>query len=212
MKIVLAAIAEPLVDAWAERCGHLDGVRIHAGSILDVECDAVVSPANSFGFMDGGIDRAYRERFGPQVEERLQAAIRDHHHGELLVGTAEIVETRDPAVPYLLAAPTMRVPMILRDSVNAYLAARAALLLVRHGRFRRGERAGRPVADSVETVAFPGLGTGVGGIDPGTCATQMAAALVECLGSGSPFPGSWLEAQIEHQRLYSDTARDLQLE
>ncbi len=34
---------------------------------LDVKCDAVVSPANSFGFMDGGIDLIYSHRFGTNL-------------------------------------------------------------------------------------------------------------------------------------------------
>ena len=29
--------------------------------------DAIVSPANSFGFMDGGIDYCYSEHFGWQM-------------------------------------------------------------------------------------------------------------------------------------------------
>lgn len=38
---------------------------MHEGSILDVEGDALVSPVNSFGFMDGGIDRAYVDASAP---------------------------------------------------------------------------------------------------------------------------------------------------
>ena len=34
------------------------------------------------------------------------------HHGELLVGAAEVVETDNPDLPFLIAAPTMRVPTI----------------------------------------------------------------------------------------------------
>lgn len=122
MKIVLAAVESELADAWEFHCGDLECVSVHRGSILDVRCDAVVSPANSFGFMDGGIDRLYSYHFGWQVQERLQELIRSRHHGELLVGLAELVETDDARIPFLIAAPTMRVPMILRDTVNPYLA------------------------------------------------------------------------------------------
>lgn len=90
-----------------------------------------------------------------------------------MVGTAEIVETGDAKIPYLIAAPTMRVPMILNDTVNAYLAARAALLLVLHGRFHAGPLAGQPVSTLASSVAFPGLGTGVGRLDPHVCGRQM---------------------------------------
>ena len=68
----------------------------------------------------------------------LDALIFKHHHGELLVGTAEIVESGDKGIPFLIAAPTMRVPMIQGETVNAYLAARAVFLLIKHARFRAG--------------------------------------------------------------------------
>ncbi|MCA9751873.1 MAG: macro domain-containing protein [Gemmatimonadetes bacterium] len=205
-RIFLASLESALADAWHRHCGDLPGVSVHRGSILDLRVDAVVSPANSFGFMDGGIDAIYLRHFGAGVQERLQSAIRERHHGELLVGAAEIVDTGDPRIPYLVAAPTMRVPMILSETVNAYLAARAALLLARHGDFASGGR----VSDSVTSLAFPGLGTGVGGMDFEVCARQVRAAIEQVCHDGKPFPATWLEAQIRHQKLYTDRARDLQ--
>src|SRR5580700_2307378 len=113
MKIVLAARESYLADAWDRSCGTLENITVYRGSILDVACDAVVSPANSYGFMDGGIDAVYSDRFGWDLQSRLRRQIMDRHHGELLVGSAEIVETGDQIQPYLIAAPTMRVPMVL---------------------------------------------------------------------------------------------------
>lgn len=121
MNIVLAAVEPELADAWERFCGDLPGVAIHRGSILDVHCEAVVSPANSFGFMDGGIDHLYSRHFGWHVQRRLQEAIQTRHLGELLVGQAEIISTDDARIPFVIAAPTMRVPMILRETVNSYL-------------------------------------------------------------------------------------------
>ena len=112
--------------------------------------------------MDGGIDLLYSRHFGWHVQERLQRLIVQRHHGELLVGTAEIVETDDSRIPYPISAPTMRVPMVLHNSVNPYLACRATLLLVKHGVFSAGSRKGEPVAFHVKSIAFHGLGTGVG--------------------------------------------------
>jgi O-acetyl-ADP-ribose deacetylase (regulator of RNase III) len=99
VKIILAAREAPLAKAWSEHCAGLDDVSVHHGSIFDVKCDAVVSPANSFGFMDGGIDALYTHRFGGGVQDRLRRLILDRHHGELLVGAAEIVETDDLRLP-----------------------------------------------------------------------------------------------------------------
>lgn len=210
MNIVLTSVEPALADAWEQFCGDLDGVSVHHGSIFDLSVDAVVSPANSFGFMDGGIDMLYTQHFGWHVQERLQDTIREKHFGELLVGAAEIVETDDADLPFLVAAPTMRVPMVLRDTVNPYLAARAALLLVKHGVFSHGTYAGEKVSDYVDSVAFPGLGTGVGGVGPITCAHQVRAAIEEVVLGNGVFPINWADAQARHQRLYTDRVRDLQ--
>lgn len=115
MRLILCAVKSSLADAWTQYCGDLDFVTIHHGSILDVECDAVVSPANSFGFMDGGIDFIYMDYFGKDIQLKVRRQIFDHHHGELIVGNADIVETGNSKIPYLIAAPTMRVPMVLHD-------------------------------------------------------------------------------------------------
>ena len=212
MKIILSAVETELADAWQRFCGDLDFAEVHRGSILQLSCDAVVSPANSFGFMDGGIDMLYSQHFGWQVQERLQKLIRHQHHGELLVGAAEIVETDSLQVPYLIAAPTMRVPMILENSVNPYLAARAVLLLIKEGTFASGHLQGEPVASFVESVAFPGLGTGVGRVSPNTCARQVRAAIEDVFLGRNEFPKSWADAQRRHQQLYTDQIPDLQHE
>ncbi len=199
MNVILTATHHSLLAAWQKHCGALEGVVIHDGSILEAGCDAVVSPANSFGFMDGGIDLLYSQHFGWHVQERLQEQIREYHHGELLVGRAEMVETDDPRIPFLIAAPTMRVPMILQRGVNPYLAARAALLLIMNGRFRLGRLKGTPIVEVVKTVAFPGLGTGVGRVPPDICARQVGEAIREVLLGERSFPRTWSEAQERHQ-------------
>ena len=209
MRIVLTAVDDPLA-AWERHCGHLPGVGVHRGSILNLSLDAVVSPANSFGFMDGGNDPLYSQHFGWGMQGRLQELIADRHHGELLVGAAEIVATGSAIIPFCIAAPTMRVPMILRDIVNPYLAARAALLLIKHGIIPAGTCAGVPVADAVQSVGFPGLGTGVGQVGPEVCAHQVRRAIEEVVLGQGEYPRTWAEAQMSHQRLYTDRPRNLQ--
>ena len=210
MQLVLCAIEAPLATAWGKFCGDLPFVSIHHGSILDVACDAVVSPANSFGFMDGGIDALYQEHFGPEIQVRVRRQIFDAHAGELLVGAADIVETGDPQIPFLIAAPTMRVPMVLRDSINAYLAARAVFLLVARGTFTTGPYHGDKIADHIDIVAMPGLGTGVGKIGFNTCAHQVRTAINDVLLGQYTMPRSWAEASERHQLLYTDQVTRLQ--
>jgi O-acetyl-ADP-ribose deacetylase (regulator of RNase III) len=207
---VLTAVDAPRAAAWQRFCGDLACVTIHDGSILDVQADAVVSPANSFGFMDGGIDALYMDYFGSEIQMRVRRQIYDHHAGELLVGAADIVETGNAGLPFLIAAPTMRVPMVLRDSPNAYLAARAVFLLIQRGRFTSGTYAGERVADRVRTVALPGLGTGVGRIGFNTCAHQVRVAIDDILLSGYQMPRSWPEASERHQLLYTERPTRLQ--
>lgn len=211
MKIVLAARESRLADAWEKAFADVGDVSVHRGSIFDVACDAVVSPANSFGFMDGGIDALYVDRFGIEVETRLRRRILDRHHGELLVGAAEVVETGNLLQPWLIAAPTMRVPMVLGpETVNPYLATRAVLLLAKHGTMPDGPVADEPLSDHLRTIAFPGMGTGVGRVPTEICARQMRAAVDEALLGISRMPTGWAEASERHQLLYTDRPTRLQ--
>ncbi len=212
MQLILTALDESLASAWRRFCGDLEFVEVHHGSILDVACDAVVSPANSFGFMDGGVDAAYLRYFGRGIEDRAKRAIAERHHGELLVGAADIVETGDDCIPFMIVAPTMRVPMVLHDSVNAYLAARAVFLLLKFGKFANGVEAGTSLASRIERIAFPGLGTGVGRLGPNTCARQMRAAIDEILLEQHSAPRTWVEASERHQLLYTNLPQRLQRE
>jgi O-acetyl-ADP-ribose deacetylase (regulator of RNase III) len=151
--------------------------------------------------MDGGIDRLYTEFFGPGLQERVQGCIRGCHDGELLVGQADIVPTGHSRIPYLIAAPTMRVPTPLGRSIHPYLAARAVLLLVMRGRFSCGELAGQLVSEHVQRVALPGLGTGVGLVEPTACAKQVRAAVEDFVLGRFEFPESTLQARKRHDRL-----------
>ncbi len=202
MKVVLSDIAKPLVDMWRTYFDGYPGVTITWGSIFDVDCDALVSPANSFGFMDGGLDLLISKAFGWHVQERLQEIIRNKHHGELLVGAAEIVPSNNRKMPWVICAPTMRVPMPVLGTINAYLATRAVFLLVGHGTLPDG----RAVREVVKTVALPGMGTGAGRLSPEICAAQMKAAYDDVVMGPAVFPSSWLEAQTKHTGLCGDNA------
>lgn len=187
MKIILADISVSMCDAFERHCGDIPDVEIHRGSILDVDADMFVSPANSFGFMNGGIDAVYTRHFGPHLQENLQKEIKREFHGELPVGQAALVWNRkDGEAPTttkfscMIAAPTMRVPTILpMDTIAPYLATRAALIvakdLVDHSKLR-------PI------IAFPGMGTGIGDVRPDLCAKQVRTAIQRIVLGGSAFP------------------------
>lgn len=191
MKLHLRDRNEPLVDALRRELRGVPGVEVSCGDIFDVAADAIVSPANGFGFMDGGIDLAYSERFGWDLQERLQETIRREHAGELCVGEAVIVETLSPDLPWLVSAPTMRVPSDVSGSVNAYLALRAALLAV--SRHRGSPR--------IERVLSPGLCTSVGRMPPGRAARQMAYAWSVVAQGQAPAPRTLGQAKEFHRWL-----------
>jgi O-acetyl-ADP-ribose deacetylase (regulator of RNase III) len=158
-----------VVAAWREAFDGARNVDISEGDIFaGPMADAIVSPANSFGYMDGGIDGVYAQRFGPEMCERLRVLIRAAWDGELPVGCAVIVETGDRAIPYLVSAPTMRVPMNVSETVNAYLAFRAALIAVREANRRR--------PGMIRSILCPGMCTFFGHMSPEKAARQMRFA------------------------------------
>jgi O-acetyl-ADP-ribose deacetylase (regulator of RNase III) len=165
MKYLLRDRNIAMVEAWRQEFAQAPDVEVSHGDIFDVVADAIVSPANSFGFMDGGIDLVYTRHFGWGLQERLRERLRAEFDGELPVGQAIIVETDDPSMPFLISAPTMRVPMDVSDTVNAYLAFRAAIRAVRA---HNGSQ-----VRQIASVLCPGLGTAVGRMSAEVCARQM---------------------------------------
>ena len=172
-ELVLCAREDDLLRAW--RSVAPPGVAVHGGSVLEVGADAVVSPANSFGWMRGGIDALYSREF-PGIEDRVRSAILASHGGELPVGESEFVPTGVASPAWLISAPTMRHPgeRLPADTVAPYLAARAVVRM-----WATGNGPDSPVRELVRTIAMPGLGTGVGGVAAENCARQVVAAWSE---------------------------------
>ncbi len=173
LRLVLCAVEDALAEAWEAAADGRREVYTHRGSTLDGPADAVVSPANSYGWMRGGIDSVYAHAF-PAIEQHVRSAVLAYHGGELPVGQAVIVPTDVAAPAWLISAPTMREPgeRLPQDTVHPYLAARAVFRMWRDGRLEDD----RPVRSVVSTIAMPGLGTGIGGVPPEVCARQVMAA------------------------------------
>tara|TARA_R110000796_G_scaffold162503_2_gene279296 strand:- start:8705 stop:9328 length:624 start_codon:yes stop_codon:yes gene_type:complete len=204
MKIQLVDRNEGMCDAWTTEFMDCDDVIIYCDDFFAPETDCIVSPANSFGFMDGGLDAAISKHVGRQTETNVKAYIAKTDLKELLVGDAITVQTGFPAIPYCISAPTMRVPMILANTPNVYLAAKAIFIELKL----------LMQADSdVKSVTISGLGTGVGRVPYEICANQMKMAYDEVwLGKGTA-PKTWFESQQRHQMLFHidiNQTRDLQ--
>lgn len=130
--------------------------------------DCMVSAANSFGLMDGGVDLAIIGFFGVELLDRVHARILDEFLGEQPVGTSIIVETGHSSHPFLAHTPTMRIPMPIAMTDQVYSAMWAMLLAVR----KHNLNSDRPI----RTVACPGLGTATGRVPADEAARQMALA------------------------------------
>ncbi|WP_445721390.1 macro domain-containing protein [Flavobacterium sp.] len=170
LQVKLVYREEELGTAWKEDFKECPNVTIIGQDILEVECDAIVSPANSFGFMDGGLDLHLSEKLGWHLQEELQAQIAQLDERELLIGKSITLATGNEKIPFLISAPTMRVPMSfnIATSVNAYLAMKAILIACKKN-------------EAIKTVAIPGLATGCGRMPFHIASSQMFLAYDEII-------------------------------
>jgi len=168
MQILLVDRNAATVRAWRSVFEDRDDVTVYEDDYFTHAADAMVSPANSFGIMDGGLDAAIRDALGSSTQRNVQKAILEQHHGELPIGSAVIVETGEPRWRHLVVAPTMRIPENVAHTLNAYLAFRAALLACKRA--------------NVLSVVCCGLATGIGGMEPRRAAVQMRMALLQANG------------------------------
>ncbi len=163
MRLHLVDLNHRLVTAWTEAFKDFRDVTIRQGNLLSIAENCAVSPANSDGFMDGGIDAAYYAFFGATIEQKVKAVIARRPEKMLPVGASVAIATGHARIPYLIVAPTMTMPEAV-ESQNFYRAMRAILR----------------IADAQPEIArdifCPGLGTGVGMVPPENAAAMMAQA------------------------------------
>lgn len=205
IKLYFIDIDKKITDAWQKAFKGIENIEIIHDSIFNHPADALVSPANSFGFMNGGIDFAISKNLGWHIEKKLQKIIREKHFGELLVGEAEIIETDHIDFPYLISAPTMRTPMTILRSPNVYLAMKAILVLVKEKKFDDGVF----IRDKVKTIAIPGLGTGVGQVPPLIAARQMRIAWEDIVNEKYKSKQGWQEMRANYAYFFTHDEKDL---
>jgi len=139
-------------------------VRLVQGDLTALAVGAVVNAANDRLWMGGGVAGAIKRRGGPEIEREAVA------RGPVPIGGA--VATGGGRLParYVIHAVTMG-----QDLATSEGAIRAAT------------RSALGVAESlqVESVAFPALGTGVGGFPLDRAASVMLQETVAHLRAGS---------------------------
>jgi len=133
-------------------------IRILEGDICDRDVDAIVNAANSQLWMGGGVAGAIKRRGGGAIEKEAVAK------GPIPIG--ESVAT---------GAGTLKAKHVIHAAVmGADLATDA-------GKIRRAALSALALAGQLglRSIAFPALGTGIGGFPFDECARIMRQALAD---------------------------------
>jgi O-acetyl-ADP-ribose deacetylase (regulator of RNase III) len=164
-------------------------IKVVMGDLTKTEADAIVNPANSFGYMGGGVALAIRRAGGEEVEKEAvsKAPI---PLGEAVATTAGKLKAK-----LVIHAPTMVNPAGETDEEKVRLATLAAL--------KCSEEKG------AKSLAFPGMGTGVGGLSYKAAAGSMVEAIKAFIGGNRMMKKIILVAYNEE--LYGEFVRVLQL-
>lgn len=128
------------------------GVEIIQGDIAEAECDAVVNAANDRLWMGAGVAGALKRRGGSEIEAEATAK------GPIPIGSAVATGAGRLRARYVIHAAVMGQDLHT-DAAKIRAATSSAL----------------DVAETlgIESVAFPALGTGVGGFPIEECARVM---------------------------------------
>jgi len=161
-------------------------VRLVKGDICDREVEAVVNAANNHLWMGGGVAGAIKRRGGPEIEREAMA------QGPIAVGAAVATTAGALQAKHVIHAAVMGQDL----STNAdYIreATASALGLARELK--------------LNSLAFPALGTGVGGFPLEECARIMLGAVAEHAAAGTTL--TTVEFVLHDQAGYDAFARVL---
>ncbi|MGB9576950.1 MAG: macro domain-containing protein [Candidatus Micrarchaeia archaeon] len=126
------------------------------GDLTQFKADAIVNPANSRGEMGGGVAGALKRAGGARIEEDAMAA------APIKIGCAVATSAGALNARFVIHAPTMSLPAQKTNAKAVDLAVAAAL--------------SKAAELGVESIAFPGMGTGVGGVSAREATNTMVAA------------------------------------
>lgn len=133
-------------------------IKIIQEDITELDVDAVVNAANSYGYMGGGVAGAIKKVGGEEIE--LEAV----SQAPILIGYAILTTAGKLRCRHVIHAPTMEQPASLTNIVNIKEAVRAALVCADENNLQR--------------IAIPGMGTGIGGVPKDKAAEAMIKVIV----------------------------------
>ena len=173
IKISICDQNPDLIRVFVQIFANEDHVEILQGNLLNLKADALISPANSFGDMSGGLDKTIDDFYFGRAQEKVQTLIQKEYFGEMPVGVAEILPMANRQFPFLIIAPTMRIPGNVARTINAYLSMRAIVVAIQKHNQRSQEK--------IKHIALSALCTGVGGMHFQESAEQMHTAVQQIL-------------------------------
>ena len=132
-------------------------ITVQQGDLTKLKVDAIVNPANSHGVMGGGVAGVIRRVGGEVIEEE---AVKQ---APIPIGKAAVTTAGNLPCKKVIHAPTMVNPTERTDAEAVRRATVAAL--------EAADKAG------LSTLAFPGMGTGVGRVPLDVAASTMAKAI-----------------------------------
>lgn len=166
LRVVLRDINAKVVEAWQAAFADTPEIEIAKGSIINEQVDAWVSPTNSLGNMNGGVDATIKRHLGAGIQLRVKRAIRDQFGGTLPVGSAVCVSSGATNPKFLISTPTMvESVQNVSATLNVALACAAAFQAIH---MRNEKHPG-----SITSVALVGMGASTGRVPPRVCANLM---------------------------------------
>ena len=149
-----------------------------------------MSPANSFGFMDGGIDMALSRKVFPGIEPIVKQNIRELEiytnlgRPYLPIGSASLIPVPGGDTPHtgMISAPTMFLPHDVSMTQNAYWSALAT--------FRVFRKYYGVANGHVHTLVITSLCCGYGKMDEARSAAQIREAWNDFLANRVPTDSS----------------------
>lgn len=166
VKVVLVDVNPKMIAAWRNTFEENPEVEIVQGSLLAQPVSAWVTPTNSRGSMDGGLDGILKKHFGQIIESRVQQEIARLYAGVMPVGHATFVPTGQVQPKYLISTPTMTGSSDdISATMNVALACAAA--------FQAVHMCNANDPGGIRAVALPGLGANTGKVPVEICADLM---------------------------------------
>jgi O-acetyl-ADP-ribose deacetylase (regulator of RNase III) len=135
-------------------------IEMAVGDICDQQVDAIVNAANNHMWMGAGVAGAIKRRGGQEIEDEAIAK------GPIPVGEAAVTNAGKLAAKYVIHAAAMGQDL----TTSADLIRQATL-----NSMKRAAELG------IESIAFPLLGTGVGGFDVKEAGRIMLDAVRDAL-------------------------------